>query len=809
LARRRNKAAAVSCRRGNFAKSNLQWSQLATACSAGRGRFLLTEERPSHHAMGDDQRFEKWASGILGVVSLILIVNLARMVPARWRAAFADRFAAPQTHPIGKIARLSPLLFPQMDSVRKAKVALPKTARPVAKFETARHVRQPEARRAAAAATSPGPNVADAKPSPAPMPVKAQASPAVTELQSIGYVERPDGSRQAAVSVGNQVFLVHEGDTFDDQYRVLKISRSAVEVADLSAPQGENAPAGSPEPIQTARQTGTTALASTVNGPDVAAQATNTRAKSAPVAAAQAPDASGLQNEAPRNETPGRYAQFRPASEPSREVPAASSDKKSAKPGNPGSLIPVQKVTQLTMKISAADEKTLGYVERPGRPAETIVAKGDEIRLVPERTVTAENSGSEIPPLYASAQDVALRPSTLSAERASGPADATVDGMTLPKWPPAALGTSAERDPKPRNGRSDAESRQSGMELSGGATWQPSSGDSDLKPSEIREVSARASPASSGPSRAGPRALRVLTFQPFCYVERADRTPEAFVALGDQAYLVREGELFADRYRVLKISPLGVDVEDELWQENKSPPVPSGGYAENGTTAPQSMRLGNRSMPDPLPWEDIVRSLAVVSQIAGPRGTASASALRLFAAQVGAQPTLRETGSSTLSVRGAESLNPPQTDPGLTSTHSTVAKGTGGEAHGKPEPDLVRPQAGADVGVKRPGPNQEPIRITPLPLTALRELIQLPDEALAVGRSGTPAGSAEPGVRETNSDRVQFSTSGPATESGAGEASTVTAAGGGIASVTGLQTAPGNSLLLHFSIGDNGCYFPR
>jgi hypothetical protein len=49
--------------------------------------------------MGNDQRFEKWASGILGVVSLILILNLARMVPARWRAEFRAPALAQRTPP--------------------------------------------------------------------------------------------------------------------------------------------------------------------------------------------------------------------------------------------------------------------------------------------------------------------------------------------------------------------------------------------------------------------------------------------------------------------------------------------------------------------------------------------------------------------------------------------------------------------------------------------------------------------------------------------------------------------------------------
>ena len=50
--------------------------------------------------MGDDQRFEKWASGIRGVVSLVLVLNLARIYAGQWRAVLPARAGAHVTKPL-------------------------------------------------------------------------------------------------------------------------------------------------------------------------------------------------------------------------------------------------------------------------------------------------------------------------------------------------------------------------------------------------------------------------------------------------------------------------------------------------------------------------------------------------------------------------------------------------------------------------------------------------------------------------------------------------------------------------------------
>jgi hypothetical protein len=75
----------------------------------------------------------------------------------------------------------------------------------------------------------------------------------------------------------------------------------------------------------------------------------------------------------------------------------------------------------------------------------------------------------------------------------------------------------------------------------------------------------------SGGKKAGqvqPSAVRsadagAALFKPLGYVERAGGRVEAVVSQDDQIYVVHEGDLFADKYRVLKISPELVEALDE------------------------------------------------------------------------------------------------------------------------------------------------------------------------------------------------------------------------------------------------------
>jgi hypothetical protein len=85
------------------------------------------------------------------------------------------------------------------------------------------------------------------------------------------------------------------------------------------------------------------------------------------------------------------------------------------------------------------------------------------------------------------------------------------------------------------------------------------------EPSAAKEV------ASATPAPGGPRI-----FKPIGYVEKAGGRVEAVVSQDDQVLIVHMGDLIADKYRVLKISPDSVEAVDEtLAYANVSKPAGS------------------------------------------------------------------------------------------------------------------------------------------------------------------------------------------------------------------------------------------
>jgi hypothetical protein len=56
------------------------------------------------------------------------------------------------------------------------------------------------------------------------------------------------------------------------------------------------------------------------------------------------------------------------------------------------------------------------------------------------------------------------------------------------------------------------------------------------------------------------------------YVEKANGEREAIVAFRDQVYLVHEGELFAEKYKALRVTPSSIEIEEELTEASSASP---------------------------------------------------------------------------------------------------------------------------------------------------------------------------------------------------------------------------------------------
>ncbi len=587
--------------------------------------------------MGQDARFEKWASGILGVVSLLLALHLARSYVPSHRAESHARVVA--HHVVASHVK------PQEISPAPASTPRPEPREVLREVDLpARHSAPP-----AAVASRRDSRVKltaqDANSNPV---VVAQTSapppPATKEFQTIGYVEKPDGTRQAVISEGSQVFVVHDGEIFDEHYRVLSISASTVEAADLTVPQ--------PAP---------------------------TAMPSEPVLLAQL-----------------------------------------AKP--------------VDTSPTADSAKPLGYVERPGRPPESIVSDRDGVRLVPQ---SSEADGS------------------LVARAQPAPAPTTTPTSVVSSDLSVSAGLPAEVNPAPADGTPLPRIVAVNAKASGSMTNKnDGSGELALDRPPLGEKGSN-SPQSDGTPLGNPPETSYQILKAFCYAEGEESGRQAFVAFGNSVYSVREGTTLADRYRVLKISPQGVEVAD-AGAEIRPPPPSGEEFAQNGIRDNETPELGNHSPPAELPWNVFVRSVSFHWSNSATTGGSFGAEPALFA-KIRSEPTSEDSGSSTLLV----GVGPPPTSLNDNSILSSATSFEGSSAK-KDQAGSIQVLTSTNVMANGPG---ESARTPPL------------DGTYVNGSSS--AGNSAPVI----------------------------------ASSAALYSAPiltlsGRDLLLPFSVSDNGCSIP-
>ncbi len=677
--------------------------------------------------MGQDRRFEKWAGGLLGAVSLILALHLAwsYFLPrheSRSRAIAQQFNSKPPSAP-------APLRISTANNSAQAATKERRRDQELSAANTAEDSNQPLAARATLHEGNPeqfepkkNGESDGARPIRAtdPDPVEVAQSltappPATQTFETIGYVEKPDGTKQAVVSKGDQVFVVHEGEVFDEHYRVLSISFKAVEAADLTVPQ--SAPVAAPDP---------TTMASRASSP------------------------------------PPRHA----ANE-----------------------------TQTTV----AAIKPLGFVERPGRPREAVVADEDGVRLVVPRGATPESkeglvagtlsapAGDDIPPTLVSSR----QPSSVAVDQFSKPSDLAAQAG-LPTIGQSEVATTVPAEGAQKVYAMDSEPPGLGSTTEAGFSRGWSSG-------FVRDVAARHLSEPPGAARASPREHQIL--KAFCYVERPKSGREAFIALGDKVHSVREGTILANRYRVLVIRPEGVEVEDAS-EETRPPPIPGREFAENRTLPDEASELANHSPPADLPWSGFVRSVAFLWANFAIGEVSPGAEPRLFA-QKRPEPTLEESGSSTSSVGVGPRLK-------STESNSTTAYST--KVHMTPEGQVGEglessvPSHRLRGGATEAAHALKSEEIAWLPFKINVELLALPGQPKGSSLGGSHSAAGSPAIAEL----------GSLPSPGGLKSAKVPAEGGSSTRVPAFTTASlleissisARDLQLPFSIGDNGCYFP-
>jgi len=172
---------------------------------------------------------EKWAAGILGAVSLILLLNLVLQFGGVRAGNRRPVASVPSAAGTGKPATTDDLL--RFDPTVRVDLMKQHEERPLP--EVSRNPFEFEAPPAPAVKAS------TASPQAPPQP----PSPPPITLKPLGYSELTPGVKEASVSdADQQVYVVREGDTVSNKYKIIKITPTAVTVEDVVTHQTAELP---------------------------------------------------------------------------------------------------------------------------------------------------------------------------------------------------------------------------------------------------------------------------------------------------------------------------------------------------------------------------------------------------------------------------------------------------------------------------------------------------------------------------------------------------------------------------------------
>ena len=217
---------------------------------------------------------EKWGVGVLGAVSLALLVNLLlqfNRMPAgnaRPRTVTPARVKVTTT-PVGKAttapnvkavnapadkAAIAPGAKATTSPSAAAKTGKPKVPDelsrydPILKLDLLKELEDrplPELSRNPfefVGLTGKGPPAPGQTQQTTPVPAPQPPPPPPVTLKPMGYSEGAGGVKEAMVSDEDQIFVVHEGDTVGTRYKIIKITSTVITVEDATQHQTVDLP---------------------------------------------------------------------------------------------------------------------------------------------------------------------------------------------------------------------------------------------------------------------------------------------------------------------------------------------------------------------------------------------------------------------------------------------------------------------------------------------------------------------------------------------------------------------------------------
>jgi hypothetical protein len=439
--------------------------------------------------MSGTKRFEFWISGILGVVCLLLLNILVwqfRKEPIlRLVGVDLARFVSLGEHPLASSR--------EQHEPSRAEAAASSTAATMGRLhllaQAARHSFESE----------PAERPISMPPDEAHPQAIAPPQPKTITLEPLSYVEKGDGRVEAIISLGGRVQVVHEGEIFEVNFRVARISSSAVELVENSAPASE---------------------------PRLMAKIGQGVAQAPPNDARQAtprPTSEVLSN-------PG--ANRRPAADSAASVSQASVGQE------------------------------LGYVERADGRVEAIVAEGEHVRLA-QATKAFANSFRVPAPTPANLEvanallPLTNPPDSLGYESEPLPSNSSTQEAGVPPLVASGSEFSGVGEPQGIRGNyGESESEQFGIvqpeplaDYSGGRVGVK-------MPQAIVPTSPPVGPTLPSDGRGTRSAVNTLG-----YVEKAGGEKEAIVEVLGQVYFVHEGESFVEKERALQVTPFSASAQ--------------------------------------------------------------------------------------------------------------------------------------------------------------------------------------------------------------------------------------------------------
>jgi len=166
---------------------------------------------------------EKWASGALGVVCLILLINMLRGgSPAAQEKRSSPPARAPETRPTpavpldaqNELSRYNPeLKLDLLNDIQQRE--LPAFERNPFEFPKPKELPQP------IGPSLPKGNATITPPPPPTLPIKM-----------IGYSEKASGLKEGIVEDDEGIYVIHEGETFNKRYKVNKLATTSASIYD-------------------------------------------------------------------------------------------------------------------------------------------------------------------------------------------------------------------------------------------------------------------------------------------------------------------------------------------------------------------------------------------------------------------------------------------------------------------------------------------------------------------------------------------------------------------------------------------------